>query len=61
MRAAFWRCQYPRRADVLLFAPEANVLFWGPLVGVALRFSIPEEGVARLRPLMSSRGGNVQQ
>ena len=31
--------EYPRSTDVLLFAPQANVLFWGPLAGVALRFS----------------------
>ena len=53
--------EYPRRTDVLLFAPQANVLFLGLVDGVALRFSIPKEGVARLRPLMNSRGGFVQR
>ena len=52
--------EYPRRTDVLLFAPQANVLFWGLVDGAALRFSIPEESVARLRPLMNSRGSFVQ-
>ena len=31
--------EYPRRTDVLLFAPQANVLFWGLVDCAALRFS----------------------
>ena len=31
------------RMEAISFAPEANVLFWGLVDGVALRFSTPKE------------------